>query len=131
MTATNWAEIEKAIYGAAFAIGDETNDAIIVSVQLLDRDGKEANWVSSLPFYLSSDAEGTTPAAAGTSITGDTDGAVYGVVLATSGMLLTDANGAVDIDIEHDTSADTMYLNVVLPTGQIVTSNAIAFADQT
>lgn len=125
-TVTNWADLEKQVWGATFEIGTETaGDAVTVGVQLLDRDGKAAKWVASLPFYLSSDAAGTTPVAIPTSITAGTDGGVFCVVAATGGMLVTEATGQVDIVITGDTGADTVYLNVVLPTGAIVTSDAV------
>jgi len=126
--AANWAEIEKQVYGATFAIGAENTDAITVSVQLTDRDGKAARWPSAVEFYLSSSANGLTPASVATSIAAGSVGAVTGVVGATSGVAVTNASGAVDIVLTNATTTPTRYLVIVLPTRQLVVSGAITWA---
>ena len=124
----NWAEIEKQIYGATFEIGAENTDAITVAVQLTDRDGKPARWASAVEFYLSSAANGLTPASVATSIAAGSRGAVTGVVGATSGMAITTAAGVVDVVLTNATTAVTRYLVIVLPSRQVVVSGAITWA---
>ena len=77
MSANNWAELEKQVYGASFSIGTETTgDAVTVAVQLTDRKGLNIAYVASGIGYLSSDAAGTTPVGIPTSITNGTDGGI-------------------------------------------------------
>lgn len=126
--ATNWAELEKQIYGATFTIGAEVTDAITVSVQLTDRDGKPARWPSAVAFYLSSTANGLTPASVATSIAAGSNGAVTGIVGATSGTAITNANGVVDLVLTNATTAVTRHLVIVMPTRQLVVSAAMSWA---
>lgn len=133
MTANNWAELEKQVYGATFSIGTETaGDAVTVAVQLTDRKGLNIAYVASGIGYLSSDAAGTTPVGIPTSITNGTDGGIVtiGTVSSVPAAFLwvSEADGDIDIVITGDTGADTVYLNLVMPTGQVVTSSAIVIA---
>jgi hypothetical protein len=122
-------ELEEAVnqvYSATFAIGTETaGDAITVGVTLLGTDKAAIDFVACCDFYLSSDTAGLTPVAIPTSIAAGTDGAVVNVDAATSGKLITEVTGECDLVITGDTGADTVYLNVILPNGKIVTSGAI------
>jgi hypothetical protein len=143
MAAANWADLEKSVYGARFSLGAETvSDTVTVSVQLLDRQGNDLDFVACLPCYLSSDADGLNPVAIPTSITAGTDGAVWSAVNriyigAVSGgtaveprgcFVVSEADGDIDIVVTGDTGADTVYVNLVMPTGQIVTSPAVVIA---
>lgn len=133
MSATNWAELEKSVFGATFVIGTETlGDAVTVNVQLTDRKGLPLNFVAAGIGYLSSDAAGGTPVGIPTSITAGTDGAVIttGTVSSTPAAFywISEADGDLDIVLTGDTGADTVYINIVLPSGQIVTSDAIVIA---
>ena len=125
---SNWAELEKQVYGATFVVGAEALDVITVAVQLTDRDGKPALWASAVEFYLSSAASGLTPASVATSITAGSRGAVTGVVGATSGVAITNASGIVDLALNNATTTPTRYLVIVLPTRQLVVSGAITWA---
>ena len=133
MTASNWADLERQVYGAEFAIGAETaGDAITVNVQLKDRNDLDLNFVASGLGYLSSDAAGGTPVGIPTSITAGTDGGVITIGNvgsdASAFVWVSEADGDLDVVITGDTGADTVYLNIVLPTGQVVTSEAIVIA---
>lgn len=122
-------ELEEAInqvYSATFTIGTETaGDAITVGVTLLGTDKAAIDFRACCDFYLSSDTAGQVPVAIPTSIAAGTDGAVVNIDAATSGKLITEATGECDLVITGDTGADTVYLNVILPNGKVVTSGAI------
>lgn len=117
-------------FGATFSIAAEAANAITVSVQLTDPDGDDVAVASVVRIYTSSDSAGqalrnppTTAHAAGTD----------GTLLSTDGTLnvqnyTTEADGDLDIVITDASGAQTYYLNVVLPTGKIVTSSVITFA---
>jgi hypothetical protein len=122
-------ELEEAInqvYSATFNIGTETvDDEITVGITLLGTNKAPIDFRACCDFYLSSDTAGQMPVAIPTSITVGTDGALVNVDSATSGKLITEATGECDLVITGDTGADTVYLNVILPNGKVVTSDAI------
>jgi hypothetical protein len=123
---TNWAELEAQPYGATFVIGAETaGDAVTVNVQVTDRSGKAVTKPYALPIYLSSTATGLDPVAIPGSLAGGTDGAIAVELAGTSGLAITEADGDLDVVVTGDTGADTVYLVLVMPTGQLVVSPAI------
>jgi hypothetical protein len=125
-TITNWAELEKQPYGATFTIGAETaGDAITVNVQVTDRAGNDLNFPAAFPIYLSSTATGLDPVAIPGSIAAGTDGAIAVELAGTSGLAITEADGDLDVVVTGDTGGDTVYLVLVMPTGQLVVSDAI------
>lgn len=125
-TVTNWAELEAQPYGATFVIGTETaGDAITVNVQVTDRAGNPMSRPVALPIYLSSTATGLDPVAIPGSLAGGTDGAIAVELAGTSGLAITEADGDLDVVVTGDTGDDTVYLVLVMPTGQLVVSDAI------
>lgn len=109
-----------------FTIGTEAVNVINVACQFRDARLAAIAQVTPFRYYLSSDAAGTTPVAADTSVAIGTNGTITEVITAAqSGYCLTDASGQFDIDIT-ETGVVTHYLNIVLP-GGLVTSTAIAF----
>lgn len=110
-----------------FTIGAEAGDIINVAVALLNSESAVAGR-HAVGYYLSSDAAGDTLAAdPGTTAIG-TDGTILAehtddIV----GMVLTEADGTFDLDITS-VGTPTVYLNVILPSGRVFTSEAITFA---
>jgi len=131
---TDWTKLEFGVYGAKYTIGAETaGDAITVNVQLTDRNGNDIDFVASGIGYLSSDAAGATPVGIPTSITNGTDGGIIttGTVSSVPAAFhwVSEADGDIDIVVTGDTGADTVYLNLVMPsTGRVITSGAIVIA---
>ncbi len=115
--------------GASFTIGSESSNTINVSVQLTDALGDNLERANAVMAYLSSDASGQVIEAADTalSVALGTNGVFSELAADNTFMLVTEATGVVDIDIT-DTRVNTVYLNVILPSGKIVTSGAITFA---
>ena len=133
MAITNWAEKEQQVFDAEFTIGAETvGDAITVNVQLLDRRGLAIDHVAAGIGYLSSDSAGKDHVGIPTSITAGTDGSVVvlGQVSSTDSVFhwVSEVDGDLDVVVTGDVGADTVYLNIQLSTGQIVTSDAIVIA---
>ena len=111
-----------------FTVAAQAANVINVALQVLDGDGQP--WAQQLSFlaWLSDTAgaalTGTTPSV-GTSI--GTDGVIIVEHTAETLLeLLTDAAGVLDLDIE-EAGADTWFLNVRLPGGQIQSSATITF----
>lgn len=115
------------------AASAEAADARTVSIQLKDHLGGDLAHRCVVQVYLSEDANGDLPGdgVAEISISSGTDGEIisadeYGATL------VSEADGDLDVLLTDGTdSAVTVYLHVVLPTGKIKSSAAIAFADDT
>lgn len=107
-----------------FTVGAEAADVINVAVQM------KAAKAQAMSFYLADDAAGLTPSASAPAggIAIGTDGALIENVANLSGMVITEATGAFDIDLTNATTAPTFYLVVVLPGGNLAVSPAITFA---
>lgn len=115
---------------AKFTVGAEAANVINVAIQLKDRDnGSELAERTAIPFYLATDANGDTPAS--TAPTGGiaigTDGVMIEWAANLSGMLISEADGDIDIDLT-DTGTPTFYLVLVMPDGKLAVSSAITFA---
>lgn len=116
------------IGGATFTIGTESTNVINVAVQLQDDAGNDIAFKGVVEFWLSSDSDGDTLAAAADTLAIGSDGTI--LVEYTSnilGKVVSEADGDIDINIT-DSESVTYYLNVGLPTGKYVTSTAIAFS---
>lgn len=112
----------------AFTIGAEASNAINVAIQL-KADGKDLDYRAAVWAYLSTDANGdnvTASAPSGGFAIG-TDGVAIEAVADKLALLISEADGDIDITITEST-AKTFYLVVVLPDGSLKVSNAITFA---
>ena len=111
-----------------FAVGTEAANTINVVLQLVDADGVDAGVVMNLPWYLSADAAGQTIGVAHSSAPAiGTDGLLVTELASLSGRLTFESNGDADIDF-LSTGTGTVYLCVVLPTGELAISGAITHA---
>lgn len=119
------------VLNASFTIGSEgagASNAINVAVQYEWASGQEVNRRVTCFCYLSTDAEGDNLAAAPSGgIAIGTNGVAIETLADQGFWLVSNASGAVDIDIT-DAGAKTLYLVVVLPSGDLVASDAITFA---
>lgn len=115
------------IHGATFVIGAEATNAITVAVQLQNQQLNNLGYRGFVHWYLTSDVTGDTLAtAASGGVAGGTNGVVKQVVTGIYGFAVSEAAGTIDI-VVTDSSARTVYLNVVMPDGSIVVSPAITF----
>ena len=115
---------------ASFTVGAEASNVINVAVQLLDRlNGNEVGERIAVPFYLSDDANGDSVAASAASggIAIGTDGLMIEWTTDKAGLLVSESDGDIDIDIT-ETGVDTWYLILVMPDGKLQASGAITFA---
>lgn len=133
MTVTNqstFSNVERLILDATITVGTEASDIINVAIQLTDRlNINEMSERASIGFYLATDANGDTPAS--TAPTGGiaigTDGAMIEWTANLSGMLTSESDGDIDINLT-DTGTPTFYLILVMPDGKLIASGAITFA---
>lgn len=119
------------ILGATFTVAAENAGAgtINVAIQVNDGLGNALTSPVALPWYFANDSAGLTPTTTahdGGSAIG-TDGALIESVANLSGILVTEADGDADITIT-DAGAFTVYLVLVMPTGELAISGAITHA---
>lgn len=116
---------------ATMTVGAETGgNTINVAIQLTDRlNGNEIGERVAIPFYLSDDANGDSIAATAPSggLAIGADGLMIEWTADKAGMLISEADGDIDIDVV-EASADTWYLVLVMPDGKLIPSGAITFA---
>jgi len=123
-------ELQNAHLDASFTIGSESSNAINVAVQL-KKDKAQSSLAARryVRCYLSdantgADVVGTAPSSGGAIgtngkiINQPVSGKIFDVITTTSGQF--------DITFT-ESGAKTMYLNVIMPNGRIVTSGAITF----
>jgi hypothetical protein len=122
--------LTNALAAAVFTVGTEAANVINVAVQFNDADGVAMAKASSVSFYLADDAAGQTPSSSAPDggIAIGTDGALIEWAANLSGLITSEADGDVDIDMTHAAGAATWYLVVVLPNGDLAISDAITFA---
>lgn len=116
------------VASATFVIGSEAADVINVAVQLLDAAGVDMASASSLQFYLSDSATGTTVVAATTTLVIGSDGLMVEYVSNSAGLLVSESDGDIDIDVGDASGVATYYLVLEMPNGSQVISEAITFA---
>lgn len=117
---------------ASFSIAAQSGNGIAVAVQVSYLTGQAVAEARCLKFYLSNDSAGQVrvPPALGTDITiaSGTDGVIIEDIADSSGFVTTEADGDADFNFTKvATGVETVYLNLVMPDGRIVTSGAIAF----
>lgn len=112
-----------------FVIGAQAGDVINVGLQLNNADGAALATRAALYAYLSDDANGDSIAATapdgGVAI--GTDGLAIPLVAAKTFLLVSEADGDIDLNIT-ESGAATWYLVLLLPNGKLVASAAITFA---
>lgn len=113
-----------------FTIGTEATNIINVAIQIEDlMSGAEVGERMAFPFYMSDDANGDSIAAAAASggIAIGTDGVMIEWTANLAGMLISEIDGDIDINIT-EVGVDTWYLVLVMPDGRLAVSDAITFA---
>jgi hypothetical protein len=116
------------VASASFTIGAEAGNVINVAIQLKDAAGSDMAISNAIPFYLSANADGSTTATAATSLAIGTDGLMLEWTSNSSGLLVSEADGDIDINIGDASGAATYYLVLVLPNGKLTISDVITFA---
>ena len=113
----------------SFTVGAEAANSINVAIQLKNGVGGNRSERTCVFAYLSDDANGDS--VAGTAPDGNvaigTDGVLIPVVADKAFMLVSEADGDIDLDI-GESGADTWYLVVRLPNGDLIASDALTFA---
>lgn len=114
---------------AEITVGAETGgDTINVAIQLKNGLGQDVSERTAVLAYVSDDANGDSVAGtAPDTVAIGTDGLAIPLVAGKTFLLVSEADGDIDLDFTED-GADTWYLIIVLPNGDLVASGAITFA---
>lgn len=113
-----------------FTVNAIAGDKITVNVQLNDIKGNALGERTLVRAYLSDVATGisVTATAPDTDFTTETDGDILSEITADKDLWVwSEADGDIDLSVE-DTGADTWYLAIVDPLGQLHVSGAITIA---
>lgn len=121
-------KLSNAPFDATFTINAEDSNTITVNIQLKDADGTDLATRASVGFYLSSDANGDAVAVAATSLAAGTDGNMQEFISNSSGRLVSEADGDIDVVVGDASGVATYYLILILPNGLLKASTAITFA---
>jgi hypothetical protein len=121
-------ESYRRVAGATISVAavNDTANTCAVSIQLTDANGNDINYRGAVHFYLGG-INGDTLSTAATSLAIGTDGLMIEPISNSYGLLVSEADGDIDLVVGGGTGNYTTYLNLVLPTGVLVTSSAIVF----
>lgn len=121
----------KAIGTATFGtLTAESGEARTQSIQLKDFAGADLAVKAAVKVYVSTDSAGLEPGDGNATITltAGTDGALISAD-ESGAMFVSEADGDLDITLTDGAGAtQTVYLNVITPLGEVISSGAIAFA---
>jgi hypothetical protein len=124
----NFTNSENLQLTATITVGAEAANAIAVAIQLEDKkNGGPISERASILAYISDDANGDSVAGtAPTSVAIGTDGLAIPLVAGKCFLLTSEVDGDIDLAI-GEAGADTWYLVLVMPHGELVVSGAITF----
>lgn len=114
---------------ATVTVSAENTNVVTVTIQLQDGNGDDLANVAGVYFYLSDDSGGSGVAATAPNggIAIGTDGTLAEVVSGKAGWLISESDGDIDIEVT-ESGTDTFYLVLIMPSGEIVVSDALTFA---
>lgn len=114
---------------ATITVGDESGNARAITIQLLDADGKDINYVEEveLVLFLTADRLAYVVTGGSTGIAIGTDGALQTIVAKKVFRATSEADGDIDLTWT-DTGTEAAYLGVKLPSGRYVMSSALTNA---
>ena len=124
-----WTTEVDCAYDASFTIGDESGDVIAVKIQLKDWAGNDLKVPASVIAYLSNVSTGLTPhpISGEITLTSGGDGDVVVLLTLNCWLLISEADGDIDIDV-NETGTDDLYLVLVMPNGKLIVSDALDFS---
>jgi len=115
--------------GATITVAEKDTDEWYVYIQLTDYLGNDLTVPACVKAYLASDSDGLdiNATALTTEMSIGSDGSIAVMTDNAAYLLVSEADGDIDISMGYTTGAKNFYLVVVLPTGKRVVSDVIAF----
>lgn len=126
---SNEIQVTSPCVDASITVGDEVTNARAITIQLKDSNGKDLTERTMVRAHVMADANGDAFATTGgsTGIAIGTDGALLAVVAKKSFILVSEADGDIDLSFT-DTGTEVCYLHLELPNGRRVVSSALTNA---
>jgi len=120
------------VSGCVMTVGTQGTATIIVALQFNNGLGTPMTAKTSARYWFTTDSTGLAVSGGPDSLAAGTDGFIIadGGDSVVSGVVVSEEDGDADIAIT-DANVITLYLNVQLPNGTIVTSDAITFTSTT
>lgn len=116
------------VASATITVGAEDTNVVPVTIQLTDGTGAAIAARACILAYLTTDANGdTVNSTAGMTIGVGTDGTALTIVQDKLSLLISEADGDIDLTVTHGDTAST-YLQLVMPNGTKVASAVMTFA---
>ena len=118
------------VFSAEIVVAAEATEAIAVGIQMKDVAGVDTAQLTNVKVYVTTDLAATPDGLPANITVAATDGAV--LAIETADIIyncLTDSAGLLTLTFTDATAQDiTLYIQVVLPTGECINSGAITFA---
>lgn len=120
-----WTSIIDCAYDCDISGEEDIDGTVDITLQLKDFEGKNLTVKSRVTMYITSDSDGlltdtVTSASAGSS------GIVHQIHSTMSYEIISETDGSAIINLDGSTN-ESVYMNVVMPNGKIVTSGIITF----
>lgn len=110
-----------------WTVGAENTNVCLVTLQVKNENGDNLAQKTAMRFYLTSDAAGLVPAVLTSAAAAGASGAVVDGAV-NGGVVITTATGLAILSLTDTTASLTRYVNLILPSGEIVTSPAVVWA---
>jgi len=110
-----------------WTVGAENTNVCLVTLQVKNENGDNLAQKTAMRFYLTSDAAGLVPAVLTSAAAAGASGAVVDEAI-NGGVVITTATGLAILSLTDTTASLTRYVNLILPSGEIVTSPAVVWA---
>ena len=114
---------------AVITVGGDTAGVFPVAIQLNGSNGKALTHVAAIHAYLSKSADGSDISAYGTDTSEfviGTDGLFVEHITDIAGLLVSEADGDIDVEITVVTTKSA-YLVLVMPDGRLVISDLMTY----
>jgi len=125
----NKIDISQPCVNATITVSAETTNVRDITIQLLDSDGNDINYVEEvgLVLFLSADKLAYVATGGSTGIAIGTDGALQTILAKKVFTATSEIDGDIDLTWT-DTGTEVAFLGVKLPSGRIIMSDALTNA---
>lgn len=126
---SNDIQISRPCVDATITVGAESTNVRVITIQLLDADGNDIDYVETVDIvlFLTADKLAFVVTGGSTGIEAGTDGALLDIVAKKYFVATSEADGDIDLTWT-DTGTEAAFLGLRLPNGRIIVSDAMANA---
>ena len=126
-----WTTLVDVAHDADINVGTLNTDVYPLTIQLKDYAGNNLKVPAAIHAYVASDADGLDISDCSTNLhttggAGSGDGAVIILLTMVHYVLISEADGSIEVDFEEDGTTDR-YLVLVMPDGRLVVSDVLTY----